>query len=92
LYINYDIPLIGKHHELIIDDKEYDKTQNFNDDMKKRSHVEPKHAEMKRSHGFVRAKYWGLPKVNIQSIITGVAVNVKRPANVIGNGCCPKAC
>ena len=83
---------IGKHHELIVEAKKYNKTQNFKDDMKERSHIEPKHAEMKRSHGLVRAKYWGLPKVNIQSIITSITVNVKRLANVIGSGCCLKAC
>jgi hypothetical protein len=30
--------------------------------------------------------------VNIQSIITSITVNVKRLANVIGSGCCLKAC
>ena len=77
---------IGKHHELIIGAKEYNKTQGFKDDMKERSHIEPKHAEMKRLHGLARARYWGLPKVNIQSIITGITVNVKRLANIIGSG------
>jgi IS5 family transposase len=81
---------IGKHHELIMEAKEYNKTQNFKDDMKERSHIEPKHSEMKLLHGLVRARYWGLPKVNIQSIITSIAVNVKRLANVIASGCCPK--
>ena len=81
---------IGKHHELIVEAKEYNKTQNFKDDMKERSHIEPKHSEMKLLHGLVRARYWGLPKVNIQSIITSIAVNVKRLANVIASGCCPK--
>jgi transposase len=57
--------------------REYNKTLNFKNDMKERSHIEPKHAEMKQSHGLARAKYWGFPTVNIQSIITGVAVNVK---------------
>jgi IS5 family transposase len=81
---------IGKHHELIVEAKKYNKTQNFKDDMKERSHIEPKHSEMKLLHGLVRARYWGLPKVNIQSIITSIAVNVKRLANVIASGCCPK--
>jgi IS5 family transposase len=81
---------IGKHHELIVEAKEYNKTQNFKDDMKERSHIEPKHSEMKLLHGLVRARYWGLPKVNIQSIITSIAVNVKRLANVIFSGRCPK--
>ena len=78
---------IGKHHELIMEAKEYNKTQDFKDDMKERAHIEPKHAEMKRFHGMARARYWGLPKVNVQFIITAIVVNVKRLANVIGSVC-----
>ena len=83
---------IGKHHELIRQAKEYNKTQDFKEDMKDRAHIEPKHAEMKRFHGMARAKYWGLPKVNIQFIITAIAINVKRLANVLGSVCYLKAC
>jgi transposase len=64
------------------------KTQGFKDDMKERSHIEPKQSEMKLLHGLARAKYWGLPKVNIQSIIAGITVNVKRLANIIGSVSC----
>ncbi len=78
---------IGKHHELTREAKEYNKTQDFKEDMKDRAHIEPKQAGMKRFHGMARAKYWGLPKVNIQFIITGIAVNVKRLANVLGSVC-----
>lgn len=83
---------IGKHHELITEAKEYNKTQDFKDDMKERAHIEPKHAEMKRFHGMARARYWGLTKVNIQMIITAITVNVKRLANVIGSVCYLKTC
>jgi transposase len=83
---------IVKHHELIKEAKEYNKTQNFKDDMRERAHIEPKHAEMKRFHGMARAKYWGLMKVNIQFIITAITVNVKRFANVIGSVCYLKTC
>jgi len=78
---------IGKHHELIMEAKEYNRTQAFKDDMKERAHIEPKNAEMKRFHGMARARYWGLPKVNVQFIITAIVVNVKRLANVIGSVC-----
>lgn len=78
---------IGKHHEQIMKAKEYNKTQEFKADMKERSHIEPKQAEMKLLHGLARAKYWGLPKMNIQSIITGITVNVKRLANIVGSVC-----
>jgi transposase len=74
---------IGKHYELVKEAKEYNKTKEYNEDMKGRAKIEPKQAEMKRFHGLKRAKYWGLPKVNIQSIITGIVVNVKRFVNVL---------
>ncbi len=83
---------IGKHHELIREARDYNKTQDFKDDMKERAHIEPKHAEMKRFHGMARAKYWGLPKVNIQFIITAITVNLKRLANVLGSVCYLKPC
>ncbi len=83
---------IGKYHELIMEAKEYNKTQDFKDDMRERAHIEPKHAEMKRFHGMARAKFWGLTKVNIQLILTSIAVNVKRFANVIGSVCYLKIC
>jgi IS5 family transposase len=83
---------IGKHPDLMMEAKEYNKTQDFKDDMKERAHIEPKNAEMKRFHGMARARYWGLPKVNVQFIITAIVVNIKRLANVIGSVCYLKAC
>ena len=83
---------IGKHHDLMMKAKEYNKTQDFKDDMKERAHIEPKNAEMKRFNGMARARYWGLPKVNVQFIITAIVVNVKRLANVIGSVCYLKKC
>src|SRR5660398_179206 len=78
---------IGKHHDLIMEAKDYNKTQAFKDDMKERAHIEPKNAEMKRFHGMARARYWGLQKVNVQFIITAIVVNVKRLTNVIDSVC-----
>lgn len=83
---------IGKYHDLVMEAKEYNKTQDFTDDMKERAHIEPKNAEMKRFHGMARARYWGLTKVNVQFIITAIVVNVKRLANVIGSVCYLKVC
>ncbi len=83
---------IGEHYDLVMEAKEYNKTQDFKDDMKERAHIEPKNAEMKRFHGMARARYWGLPKVNVQFIITAIVVNVKRLANVIGSVCYLKPC
>ena len=83
---------LGKHHDLVMEAKEYNKTQDFKDDMKERAHIEPKNAEMKRFHGMERARYWGLAKVNVQFIITAIVVNVKRLANVVGSVCYLKKC
>jgi transposase len=83
---------IGPHYEIIMEAKEYNKTEEFNEDMKERAHIEPKHAEMKRYHGLERARYWGLTKLNIQSIITAITVNLKRLANVLDSVCYLKKC
>lgn len=83
---------IGPHHDLIVEAKKYNETQDFNDDMKERAHIEPKHSEMKRNHGMVRARYWGLSKLNIQLIITAITVNVKRFVNVVGSVCYLEKC
>jgi transposase len=50
---------IGKHYDLVKKAKEYNKSQEFNEDQRVRAHIEPKQAEMKRFHGLVRAKYCG---------------------------------
>jgi transposase len=83
---------IGPHHDLIVEAKKYNETQDFKDDMKERAHIEPKHSEMKRNHGMVRARYWGLSKLNIQLIITAITVNVKRFVNVVGSVCYLEKC
>src|SRR5665647_3051680 len=69
---------ISEHYGLLKKAKEYNKTDDFKEDMKQRAHIEPKQGEMKRYHGLQRAKYWGLPKMNIQATISAIVVNVKR--------------
>ena len=69
---------ISQHYELLKRAREYNKTDHFKEDMKQRAHIEPKQGEMKRYHGLERAKYWGLPKMNIQATISAIVVNVKR--------------
>ena len=39
---------ISEHYELIQEAKEYNKTEDFKEDAKQRSHIEPKQGEMKR--------------------------------------------
>ena len=76
---------ISEHYELLKKAKEYNGTDLFKEDMKQRSHIEPKQGEMKRHHGLQRAKYWGLKKMNIQAILSGIVVNIKRLVTV--NSC-----
>ena len=83
---------IGKHHDIVKEAKEYNKTKEYKEDMKGRSQIEPKQGEMKRFHGMARAKFWGLAKLNIQAIITAITVNVKRFANVVGSASFLKMC
>jgi transposase len=40
--------------------------------------VERKLGEMVRRHGARRARYWGQPRVLLQQLLTGMAVNIKR--------------
>jgi len=57
---------------------DYNKTEEYKLDMKRRSGHERKNAEMKKKHGMERARYWGIPKVRIQAYMTAMVVNVKR--------------
>jgi transposase len=64
---------------------QYSKTPEYKEDMKIRSHIEPKQAEMKRFHGLKRAYYRGLEKVNIQAIYTALVINLKRMVTLLAS-------
>lgn len=59
------------------------KRPEFQEKYKKRSAHEWKNAEMKRFHGMVRARGWGLRSVRIQVRLTAIAVNLKRIAALV---------
>ena len=66
----------------------YEKSQEqkqpeFQEKYKKRAAHEWKNAEMKRFHGLVRARGWGLRSMSIQAKLTAIAVNLKRIAALI---------
>lgn len=69
---------VSKHYSIFEEAKRYSKSQEYKDDMKMRAHIEPKQGEMKRFHGLERAKFWGIEKLNVQAILTGIVVNIKR--------------
>ena len=59
------------------------KTPEFQEKYKKRSAQEWKNGEMKRFHGMVRARGWGLRSVSTQVKLTVIAVNLKRIAALV---------
>ncbi|MBL8013323.1 MAG: transposase [Candidatus Omnitrophica bacterium] len=56
----------------------YNTTDEFKKDMKLRPPIEGKLSELTRYHGLRRARYRGLVKVQLQSLFTAAAVNIKR--------------
>lgn len=50
---------------------------------RERYKIEAKHAEQKDRHGLRRARYWGLPKVRLQAIVTATVTNLKRLAKLL---------
>jgi transposase len=74
---------IHEDYAVQLEAKEYNTTEDYKEDMKMRSHIEPKQAEMKRFHGLERANYRGLVRVGIQAIYTAIVVNLKRMTRVM---------
>ncbi|MCB9772138.1 MAG: IS1182 family transposase [Candidatus Omnitrophica bacterium] len=64
----------------------YNKTDEFKKDMKLRPPIEGKLSELTRYHGLRRAKYRGLPKVQLQALFTAAAVNIKRWIKLVLEG------
>ena len=50
---------------------------------RERPKIERKFAEMKRCHGLREARYWGLPKMAIQSIMSAIVCNLKRLVKLV---------
>ena len=50
---------------------------------RERRKIEPKFAELKRFHGLREARYWGLAKVTIQSIMAALVCNLKRLVRLV---------
>lgn len=50
-----------------------------------RARIEGKNAEMKRSHGLTRAKWYGLVSVSKQTKLTAIAVNLKKIAKLFSS-------
>ncbi len=61
---------------------QFNKTEKFKEEYKKRARIEGKNGEMKRFHGLARAKGYGLLAVSTQVKLTAIAVNLKRIAKL----------
>ena len=61
---------------------QFNKTEKFKEEYKKRARIEGKNAEMKRFHGLARAKGYGLLAVSKQTKLTVIAVNLKKIAKL----------
>ena len=61
---------------------QFNKTEEFKKEYRKRARIEGKNAEMKRFHGLARANGYGLLAVSKQAKLTAIAVNLKRIAKL----------
>jgi len=61
------------------------KTEEFQDEYRKRASIEWKNAELKRFHGLARATGYGLRSVSTQAKLTALAVNLKRIAALVSS-------
>lgn len=64
----------------------YNATPEFKNDMKLRPPIEGKLSELTRYHGLRRARYRGLMKVQLQTLFTAAAVNIKRWIKLVFEG------
>ena len=64
---------------------QFNKTDEFKDEYKKRARIEGKNSEMKRFHGLARAKGYGLIAVSKQTKLTVIAVNLKKIAKLFAS-------
>jgi len=64
---------------------QYQKTDEFKKQYKKRASIEGKNAELKRFHGLYRARGYGLLSVSKQSKLAAIAVNIKRISAIISS-------
>jgi transposase len=69
---------ISKVNKELREAENYNRTDQFKEDMKLRQAVEGKLSELVRYHGMRRAKYRGLQKVGLQCYFAALAVNIKR--------------
>ena len=73
---------VGKNAPKYYEYNQFNKTEKFKEEYKKRARIEGKNGEMKRFHGLARAKWYGLLAVSKQTKLTVIAVNLKKIAKL----------
>jgi hypothetical protein len=69
---------LSVYHEDLKAAAAYNETEAFQLDKAIRAWIEAKFAEAKRFHGMARAIYQNLKKVDLQVLLTAIALNMKR--------------
>jgi transposase len=70
--------------------EQYNRTEQFKEEMKLRPPIEGKLSELTRYHGMRRARYRGLQRVGLQCYFTAAAVNIKRWIKLLIEGLKPR--
>lgn len=76
---------VGENASVYYEYSQFAKTDEFKETYKMRARIEGKNAEMKRSHGLTRAKWYGLVSVSKQAKLTAIAVNLKKIAKLFSS-------
>ena len=74
--------IVGSNAAKYFEYNQFNKTDEFKNEYKKRARIEGKNGEMKRFHGLARAKGYGLLAVSKQTKLTAIAVNLKKIAKL----------
>ena len=76
---------VGQNAPKYYEYNQFNKTNEFQEEYKKRARIEGKNAEMKRFHGLARANGYGLLAVSKQAKLTAIAVNLKKIAKLFSS-------
>jgi hypothetical protein len=72
---SYSVTILSKEHK---EQEEYEKSEEFKTLMKKRRKIEAKNSELKNVHGLKRAFSFGIDNMEMQTVMSIFAVNLKR--------------
>jgi transposase len=70
--------LVGQHHSFLQARRGEQKTEAFQERVRRRNGIEGTQSELVRAHGLRQARYRGLEKTRLQNYLVGAACNIKR--------------